>query len=53
MKKLGLIRQKCQEAVDDYEELAEHNKTLGNVELEEGRAELAEEILEILNEGEK
>lgn len=48
MKRLELIRTKCQEAIDDYLEygtVADREKN----PLEYGRYELAQEVLEILN----
>ena len=47
MKKLEDIRTKCQEAIDDYADLVDQGFTFADVE--RGRAELAEEVLEILN----
>lgn len=51
MKKLEDIRIKCQESIDDYNEVEDTDlaKYSSEFQLEKGRAELAEEILEILN----
>lgn len=48
MKKLEEIRLRCQESIDDYKELVDAGYESGS-KMEAGRAELAEEILEILN----
>lgn len=48
MKKLELIRQKCQESIDEYESLLRENPSIIEV-VERARAELADEILEIIN----
>lgn len=50
MNKLQLIRQKAQESIDDYADMTlTAGKMISEYDLEKGRAELAEEILEILN----
>jgi len=47
MKKLEDIRTKCQEAIDEYNSLLEED--CEGIDREEYRAEIAEEILEILD----
>lgn len=56
MNKLAKIRQLCDESISDYEELQQEAPGVvdsiigeGSMHIEKGRAELAEEILEILN----
>lgn len=54
MKKLDLIKQKCEEAINDHEELCkEYGRGSDATAPERYRAELAEEILEILNGGQE
>lgn len=48
MKKLDEIRQICNEAIDELAQLQLEPDDV-DYEIEQGRAELAEEILEILN----
>jgi hypothetical protein len=47
MKKLDEIRRICQEAVDEYNNLTEED--CEGIDREEFRAEMAEEVLEILD----
>lgn len=50
MKKLDEIKERCMEAIDEHKAIvAEHNNIADDFELEQGRAEFAEEILEIIN----
>lgn len=49
MKKLEEIRVLCDQAIKENEALKETGRITSVVNMEAGRAELAEEILEILN----